>query len=240
MSEEAAAAGARLVLFPEGCLNGNAMRREQQDSMLLEPAAFASLQATANKDDIVICVGFTVPVSDKMNNAFAIIQPAKPLLIQYKCWRSRLEPEFLMAWPDATRTVFEVDGVRCVISICCEYGMEWIDKAVHASDPDMILNPSAGSIKPDQVQFGEPTAATDQFRKDCSMFMDRAVESVKKTGLVKVSTNPLGFDGETWWPGNSYIVGGDGSVLVWRKGENRPEHMGPTVDVVSVPLCRCN
>lgn len=35
----------------------------------------------------------------------------------------------------------------------------------------------------------------------------------------------LGFDGETWWPGNGYAVSAKGEILAWVKGENRPDRM---------------
>ena len=116
--KDAAQKGARLVLFPEGCLNGNSFTQEKQDYMNADPSEFRMLQEMADRYNITVCIGFTAPLADKFNNAFAIIRPENGILFQFKCARSNQEPEFLASYEDEKRTIFEVDGVRTVIVIC--------------------------------------------------------------------------------------------------------------------------
>jgi len=237
LSAVAAEKGASLVLFPEGCLNGNAFTRSRQDSIPADPASFAKLQKISDKTGITICIGFTAPLEDKFNNAFAIIRPDRKILFQYKCARSSQEPEFLSAFKDAKRTVFEVDGVRTVISICCEYGLERIEESIKDASPKLILHPSAGCLRKDQVASGRSESqAARSFRKECRSGVERSAEEVRRRGIPKICANPIGFDGETFWPGNSFAVDGKGNIILWIPGENRPGQMKDSIELRIIPI----
>ena len=234
LSLSAAERGARIILFPEGCLNGNAFRRDRQESMPISAAAFAKLQSVADAHDIVICVGFTTPVAGGLNNAHAVLTPKSKLRVQYKCARSPQEPEFLVAWPDITRTTFQIDGIRVAISICVENGLPHIDAAVADVAPDLLLFPSGGCMQPDEVVHGEPTQKTEAFLNGCAAIVANAAVAAGRDTLCRLCANPLGFDGETWWPGNSFALNADGKITLWMKAENRPEFMTPSVGVTDM------
>jgi hypothetical protein len=57
-----------------------------------------------------------------------------------------------------------------------------------------------------------------------------------KRKTPRAAANPIGFDGETYWPGNSYAVGADGKVYLWVKGCAVPSQMRPSVNVADVPM----
>lgn len=241
LSEEAARQGARLILFPEGAITGNAFHdRRRQDAIPASTVSFAPLTTVAVRRGITICAGFTTPLQDKLNNVFAIVQPDGNIWFQHKCFRSSTEPEFLIAWTDPRRTVFDVDGVRVVISICSEYGVPAIEAAVRTVAPDIILHPSAGCLMHDQLASNEVEAVgpAREFPTLARTGVESSVREVAARGIPKVSANPVGFDGETYWPGNSFIIGSDGQILLWLRAENNPARMHSSVGVTDVPVAR--
>jgi len=238
VSHEAAQGGAKLILFPEGMLNGNALTREKQVFFPAEPEFFTSLQNVSDEMDIAICIGFTTPIEDKLNNAFAIIRPRKKLVFQYKCARTNTEPNFLKAYPNETRTLFNVDGVRIVICICCEYGQAKIQKAIAMADPDLILHPSAGYEKDGQPGSKLTAKTTHMLFQNFRSCVINATVDIAKLGIPKVSANPLGFDGEIWWPGNSYAISSDGEILLWLKGKTfSKDATDIRPKIVDIPIC---
>jgi predicted amidohydrolase len=239
LSREAARQGARLIVFPEGCLTGNALSGPDQQAVLpVEPGAFEDLSRVASACGITICAGFITSYGAGFNTAQAIIEPSGAVRFQRKAFRANTEPPFLRAWPDPAREVFEVEGVRVAIAICSEFGAPGVREALAQAAPDLVLHPSAGSMKPEQVWHdGEPLSpAMLAFDPDCRLVVTRAAEAVKRSGLPKMGTNPIGFDGETWWPGNSYAVDGGGRVVLWLKGRNKPVWMQSSVAVADMAL----
>jgi len=238
VSRAAAQGGAKLILFPEGALNGNALTREKQDFLLAEPESFTSMQNVSDETGITICIGFTAPLEDKLNNAFVIIRPQEKLIFQYKCAKSNMEPDFLMAYPNATRMSFDINGTRIVLCICCEYGRPQIENAIAVADPDLILHPSAGYEKDGQPDSKLTTEATQALFQNFQSCVVGAAADIAERGIPKVSANPLGFDGELWWPGNSYALSGDGEILLWMKGETfSKEGMDMRPGIVDIPIC---
>ncbi len=238
VSRKAAKSGARLILFSEGALNGNALTIEKQDFLPAEPESFISLQNVADETGIVICIGFTAPLEDKLNNAFAILRPHEKILFQYKCARMNLEPTFLTAYSNAARIVFDVDDVRIVICICCEYGQPKIEKAIEIAEPDLILHPSAGYEKDGQPDSNLTAKAKQALFRSFRSCVFGAAAEIAERGIPKVSANPRGFDGELWWPGNSYVLSGDGEILLWIEGETFSEKgIDICPQIVDIPIC---
>ena len=218
VSRNAARDGARLIVFAEGFLSGNAFLREKQDFLPAEIESFELLQDVSDKENITICIGFTAPLKGGFNNAFAIIQPNKEVVIQYKCTRSPMEPEFLVVYDDVSRKEFDVDGINVVISICSESADQRVEDAITLSNPDLILHPSAGYEEEHQPNKSLSLSLKCEREKFLS-FVDAGAEKAAKRGIAEISANPLGFDGDIWWPGNSFAVSKNGDVLLWMKGE---------------------
>ena len=239
LSTEAADQGAKLILFPEGCVNGNSLAgAEQQARMPADEKAFSDLSHTARERGIAICAGFTTPFGEYLNNAFVIALSNGRVLFQYKAARSKTEPPFLGAWPDVARTVFEVDGVRIILSICSEYGVARVEEAVRQANPDLILHPSAGCMSEKfLVRDGQPVSAeTEAYVSASRQLVETASLEVARRGIPKVSANLIGFDGKTWWPGNSYAIGADGKILLWLPVETHVSRMKPSVAVGDIPI----
>lgn len=238
LSEEAARQGARLFLLPEGCLTGNALASPARQAVLpVDPGPFAPLAAAARRTGLTICAGFATPYDDKFNVVHAIVLPTGEVRFQRKSTRASTEPAFLAPWPDATRVPFEVDGVPAVVVVCSEMGGKAVMTAVAEVAPRLILHPSAGCMKPAELRRdGEPeTPEAAGFDASCRRVVDRAAERIREHGIARMGSNPVGFDGETWWPGNSYAVDAQGQVRLWLPGENRPARMIGSVGVADMP-----
>lgn len=239
LSREAARQGARLIVLPEGCLTGNALTGPGQQAVLpVEPGAFADLARVATAGNIVICAGFIAAFGEKFNTVHAIVEPGGSVRFQRKAFRAKTEPPFIAAWPDPARVVFAVDGIRMTLAICSEFGAPGVREAMEAAPVDLVLHPSAGSMKPEQVwpEGTEATPARLAFDADCHDIVTRAAAGIKSAGVPRMGSNPVGFDGETWWPGNSYAVDARGTVALWMKGENRPARMVSTVAVAEMDV----
>lgn len=228
LAEAAAAADARLLLLPEGCLTGNALTDPaRQASMPAEPAPFKPLLDIAKRTGLTICAGFTTRLEDRFNVAHAILLPDGTALFQHKAFRASGEPAHLKAWPDPARTAFTVDGARFVITICSEFGWPAIMASAEQCRPDLILHPSAGRMEDNEVwhpdRLEEPPVR--DFSLNCRKVVEGAARQNAKLGIPRMAANPVGFDGETWWPGNGYAVSATGEILAWVEGENRPDRM---------------
>jgi predicted amidohydrolase len=239
LSRAAAEQGAELVLFPEGCLTGNALRDISRQALLpAEPSAFTALRQTAVGQGIAICAGFAAPVAGSANIVHAIALPDGQVLFQRKAFRTAQEAAFLIPWPDPARTVFAVQGVRAVVVICSEYGAPAVERELAAVRPDLILHPSAGRMTEAHILrpgVDRSTAAAGM-AAECRAVIEGASKEVAQRGIPKLGANPLGFDGETWWPGNSFIIEGDGRVAAWLPGENDPARMAPAIAVAEVTI----
>jgi predicted amidohydrolase len=229
LAGEAGAAGARLLLLPEGCLTGNALNGPgRQAALPAEAAPFEPLSRIARKTGLTLCAGFTTRLADGFFNvAHAILAPDGSARFQHKAFRASGEPKHLKAWPDPARTAFTVDGRTIVITICSEYGRPDIMESARACRPDLILHPSAGRMNDNEVWRAghENEPPVRDFLANCRNVVESAAKANAQDGLHRVAANPVGFDGETWWPGNGYAVSGKGEILAWVEGENRPERM---------------
>ncbi len=239
-SRWAAEDGARLILLPEGCLTGNALRDPACQQVIDPgPESLAALIATADRHNIAICAGFAIRAgTDLFTLVHAAILPGQRVLLQHKAYRASTEPPFLTPWPDPQRVVFSIDGIRIVIAICSELGTPAVNAAMADAAPHLVLHPSAGKM-PDQQVSGCPLAepeAVAAFAGECRGVVERAAQKIKASGLPRLASNPVGFDGETWWPGNSYAVTASGEIALWLPGENHADRMVTRVGTVDLPV----
>jgi predicted amidohydrolase len=237
LSTQAACLGARLIVLPEGCLTGNALSRpDQQATLPVEPDAFTQLRATAMAEDIVISAGFVTRCDEKFNVVQANILPDGQVLFQRKAARATTEPPFLVPWHDSTRVAFTVDGVRIVVVICSEMGSPAVHYAVTAAAPHLVLHTSAGRIKEGQhcecYQDGEGRRVWESMRR----VVERGAKATAAHGIPRVGANPIGFDGETYWPGNSFGVDAHGVIRLWMPGTHLITEMRPSVAIAEFPV----
>jgi NAD+ synthase (glutamine-hydrolysing) len=239
LSVDAAHQGARLIVLPEGCLTGNARASAgRQSSLPAEPAALQPLIEVATSHGITICAGFATPLGEGFNMVQAAVCPTGAVLLQRKAFRAKAEPDFLLAWPDSTRVLFDVDGVRTIMVICSEYASPTVRASIASLKPDLILHPSAGCMQQGELQVGRAPVSSEAqgFAAQCRRVVDLAAQDVRMARVAKVGANPLGFDGETWWPGNSFGLDATGAIRLWLPGENCPERMASRIRVADLPF----
>ena len=227
LTEEASRQGAKLLLLPEGCLTGNAFNRPaDQDTLPLTPEAIQPLQEVVDRTGTTVCPGAATPYASGINIVQAIIQPHTPPRWQHKAAKAKTEPYFLIPWPDVKRNIFYVDRWRVCILICSESAQRETRQSLSDCAPDLVLHPTAGSIPSDMVAEGPHTATRyATFQQDSQRVLTSASDMVREWGIPKISANPIGFDGQVHWPGNSYIIDKSGRILTSLPGENRPTAM---------------
>jgi predicted amidohydrolase len=238
LARAAAGQGARLIVLPEGGLTGNALADPARQATLpCEPGPFDPLSAVARECGIVICAGFAAPFGDFFNIVHAVIAP-DGIRFQRKAARATTEPAFLAPWPDPERVVFDVEGIRVALMICSEYSSKPCQEALARARPDLVLHPSAGRLRDDEVlRPGQPaTPAALAFPGIARQVVERAAERIREAGVPRAGANPIGFDGEVYWPGNSYAVDAGGRIVMWLKGENDPARMAASLAVGDMPL----
>ena len=65
----------------------------------------------------------------------------------------------------------------------------------------------------------------------------RAAEAkAKASGIARAGSNQLGFDGQTYWPGNSFAVDHTGETRLWLKGTKVIAEMKPVVQTVELAV----
>lgn len=237
LATQAACLGARLIVLPEGCLTGNALRHpDSQATLPLDSDAFASLCETARAEDIVISAGFVTQFGEKYNVVQANCLPNGQVLFQRKAARASTEPLFLAPWPDPTRITFTVDGVCMAVVICSEMGSAAVQSALTAAAPELVLHTSAGRILDgqhrEQYQHGEERKVWDSMRR----VVERGAKATAAQGIPRIGANPIGFDGETYWPGNSFGADAHGVVRLWMPGTHLIAEMVPSVAIAEMPV----
>jgi len=238
LARAAASQGARLIILPAGGLTGNALTGPARQATLpCEPAPFEPLAAVARERQITICAGFATPLGGAFNIVHAIVAP-DGIRFQHKAAKASTEPPFLTPWPDPERVVFTVDGARIALMICSEYAAKPCQEALARAEADLVLHPSAGRLRDDEVlQPGQPaTPAARAFPDVARQVVERAAVRIREAGIPRAGANPIGFDGEVYWPGNSYAVDAAGRVVMWLKGENDPVRMSASLAVADMPL----
>jgi predicted amidohydrolase len=241
LATEAGKHRARLVLFPEGCLTGNPLvGRDRQATIPCAFEPFQPLQKIADYYDMTISIGFATPFGQKVNEVHAIIRPGESILFQHKAETATGEPEFLAPWPDAKREIFTVDGYRVVQMICSEFGPQRIIDAMDAAKPDLVLHSSAGHLLTNEVVYSS-SPTPDQLTAEYNLMRgppEGASKDAARRHTPRLAANPIGYDGESYWPGNSYAVGADGQIYLWVRGTAVPSRMHSSIHVVDLPITR--
>lgn len=236
LARESADRGARLLLLPEGCLTGNSQSSAAKQATLMPvPESFAPLARTARERNITICAGFVTRFDSKFNVGHTVIRPDGEVLIQRKAAKTPIEPEFLEPWPDPARAVFDVDGVRVVLVICSESGSNAVNERVRAAEPHLVLHPSAGHEPQDKIIHSDwDENSQSAFHERMRAIFERTGGKCAQDGLARIGANPIGFDGEVYWPGNSCIIDRFGHIRAWLPGENVVSRMHPSVAVAEL------
>ena len=203
---QAQAQGADLILFPECHASGYSYR----DLAALTAATADPLSGRiarrlselAQRHDLVVCCGMFEREGDLIFNTHVVAFPDGRLDRQRKGITEGIESVVISL--DRTRRVFEWNGLRFGILICADSALQDHPEQFSALQVTLLLHPCAGrilSIGPD-AQAALQKEADAGFQTGCTL--------AQTLDVTYAAANPIGFSGEDYYPGNSWIVRPDG------------------------------
>jgi predicted amidohydrolase len=121
--------------------------------------------------------------------------------------------------PEKERIAFQWKDIRFSILVCADNALpDWRDQ-IRRLDLRLLLHPSAGSLP------ATDGPAEESLRREESPCLDRARQVARELNLTYVVSNPIGFSGEDYYPGNSWIINSRGETLVHLPATARVERM---------------
>lgn len=234
---EAAAAGARLVLFSEGGVTGyEASARSLDRAMTLGDATCVRLHDMAHRHGVTIAAGFMERDGQAIHITHGVFYSDGRFAFQRKALPGPPEPKIaaFVAGP-VQRTVFEVEGVRCAISICADAGIEGLWDRLKEDGVQLLLGPTAG-CGPREWGFTEASltdpAVLDRYieKVDTVISMKEAVRACVRYGIALAACNQMADDGVNYFhPGHSCIIDRTGEMVALIPGTFVFEHLRPRV-----------
>ncbi len=227
--EQAARAEARLVLFAEAGVTGY---RKDFAAVTIGDSTCVALQTMARDYGLVVAAGFMEQNGMFRHITHGAFFPDGSLVIQRKARPGPPEGD-MEDWrpgPDE-RNGFEVDGVRCAISICADAGIPDLWNILARQGVQVHLIPTAG-VGPRSWGFSEAALDDSQtldaaLKKMESMCFSRdAIRRCRRQRMAMVSCNQMADNGIDYFqPGHSMIVDSTGEVVGLIPGSCVFEHL---------------
>ena len=231
-------AGCRLVLFAEASVTGCS---PGCPGVTIGDATCRRLHDLARTHDTVVAAGFLERRGQARHVTHAAFYPDGRMVVQRKARPG--PPEGLM--PDWTpgpdeREVFDVEGVRCAISICADAGIPRLHERLVERGVALHLIPTAGC---GPRAWGFPAASLDDpdtleayIRKAATVvFSEGAIRNCRRYGLAMASCNQMADNGVDYFhPGHSMIVDRTGELAALIPGSFVFEHLRERVAIGEV------
>jgi len=239
--EEAAAGGARLVLFAECGVTGY---RPDSPRIIIGDETCERLREMSRRNGTVIAAGFLELDGRKVHNTHGVFFPDGDIVFQRKTRLSAIEeaiPEFSPG--EEKRVVFEVGGVRCAIAICADAGLPNLREDLVKEGVQLLLLPTAG-CGPRELGFTEASLdAADvmerYLRKAGSVvFSPDAIRTCRAYRMAMASCNQMADNGADYFhPGHSMIVDASGELVALIPGSFVFEHLRPRLAIGEICPC---
>ena len=237
LSAQAAAAGARLILFGEAAITGYAYIEEvTRKALRADGPEAVRLAAIAKELEIAIAAGTLERSDEGLHVSHFVVFPVFPgseMIVQRKHALTPSEKEAgILPGPEA-RTMFEVDGVKMAVCICADSGIPDINQKLAAQGCQVYLGPSAGGegrefIFNMQDLEDEAKRALYLQKMEQVCFVGGGIEASLRHHMARVATNLAGDDGiDHYHPGHSSIIDGRGNLVALLPGQYIKEFLSP-------------
>ena len=235
---QAAGGGARLILFAESGLTGcEAAERTWKRAVVLGDDTCCRLHRLARDCGMVIAAGFIERDGNVHHNSHGVFYPDGTLVVQRKARITQVEqPIPNMQGGPEERTVFEVDGVKCALSICADTGIEDLLNKLARAGVQLHLVPTAGcsagrSLGFAEAELDDPRRLDEYLVKAESVVFSRdAIRWCRQHRLAMACCNQMADDGKTYFHcGHSMLVDSTGELVGLIPGSFVFEHLRPRV-----------
>lgn len=202
LCQQAAEKDADLILFPETQATGYSYR----DLRALVEATAEGMSGgivrrygeMAIKHRLAVCGGMFERERDLFFNTQVVAFPDGRIEKQRKGVSACSEMGIIAL--DPIRRVFEWSGCRFGILVCADNALIDAAQQFAALDISLLLHPCAGRIVSSGV---EAQAAT---REEADVAYGVGLSLAEKLDVIYAAANPIGFSGEDFYPGNSWII----------------------------------
>jgi len=215
-SQQAAARGADLVLFPECTIQGWWQSRENRKfAETIDGDAIARVAAIAKRHDLIIAVGMTEKRADKYYLTHVLVGPKGVIGCHRKSSLAggpKGEGSVWDAGQDAK--VFQVGAFKLGIAICYESVHPQTCRQLQANGAEVILAPYANGTRPSEI--------LDPQRQRRSWIWDRVREN--RLWYVACDATPHGKDGQLLC-GAAYAISPEGKLVACTPQDGSGEAM---------------
>lgn len=234
---QAADHGVQLALFSEGGVTGyEANARSIRQAFVPTDAPGRRLLRMARKYRLVIAAGFLERAGDRIYVSHGVFYPDGRVVVQRKARPGppeQKDPIYQMG-PEK-REIFEVQGVRCAISICADSGVKDLPNKLARAGVQLHLTPCAGC---GSRSWGFAEAELDnprrmrEFLKKSEMVLSfkEAVRQCRLHRMAQAACNQMADDGKTYFhPGHSCLIDSTGELVALIPGVCVFEHLRPRI-----------
>jgi predicted amidohydrolase len=234
LAEQAAKAGARLCLFPEGAITGYVTTEAVLARAPRAQGPVADrLKGMAAELKIVIVAGTLERAEDGMHLSCFIAFPDGRMLVQRKHGVNDVERKAGLVPGPVERIVFTVDGVKMAVCICSDSGIPGIRDKLATQGCQVFLLPTAGGGGREYI-FHPADLENPQRRAAYVKLMEAVCSVVSAAGdcidyrMAQVAVNLSGDDGvDHYHPGHSSIIDSRGRVVALQPGEYVVDYLEP-------------
>ena len=219
LSRAAAKEGAEFILFPEDAVTGypSTAHAAFDVALVADGAELRRVAEISKANRVAIATGFIERRGELCHSAHFIARPrGAPIVIRKRSVDERDQRIGLTA-AEGQNPDIDIAGALASMAICSD-GNEAFFASCHSRGVQIILHPSGGacekSVHRDDAQAVHVDATEVEHCQSC---LEAAQRTAKRLGVAYCVANPIGFDGERGYPGNSFIIAPSGDVLVHLK-----------------------
>jgi predicted amidohydrolase len=234
LCEQASQEGTDLILFPETHASGYSYRDlyplVMSTAETMSGGIVRRLRSMSANYDLVVSCGMFERDQDRLFNTQVVAFPDGRVDFQRKGASACAEADVIDL--DPVRKVFEWKDTRFGILICADSSIADYREQFGELDIDLLLHPCAGRI----LHVG--LAGQNDLRQESSDSFEAGCLLAKTMGVTCAVANPIGFSGEDYYPGNSWIVRPDGGH-VRSVVSALPDDAGPSLISISLQERLC-